>query len=183
MLFEFLKSPTIASSNQYLLLPQSTHWWLFTLCVCVCVCLCVYACMHVCACIYVRVCKRVWVYSKLLKLLLFLRQNHLPICWRCSHKWRNFVFRDQNEQSNSSDDDAFSFNDHNRPVEQTILSARIGYSSIYLTHCTCSSHSPSYASYGHCLVTLPCTINETLKWTTSLPILMQKSFWWWQCSG
>ena len=32
--------------------------------------------------------------------------------------------------------------------------------------------------YGHCLVTLPCIINETLKWLTSLPILMWKSFWW-----
>ena len=31
---------------------------------------------------------------------------------------------------------------------------------------------------GHCLVTLSLTINETLKWLSSLPILMQKSFWW-----
>ena len=31
-------------------------------------------------------------------------------------------------------------------------------------------------------MTLPLTINETLKWLSSLPILMQKSFWWWQCS-
>ena len=37
--------------------------------------------------------------------------------------------------------------------------------------------------YGHCLVTLPSTIHETIKWLTSLPILMRKSFWWWQCSG
>ena len=35
---------------------------------------------------------------------------------------------------------------------------------------------------GHGLVTLSLTINETLKWLSSLPILMQKSFWWWQCS-
>ena len=34
----------------------------------------------------------------------------------------------------------------------------------------------------HCLVTLSLTINETLKWLSSLPILMQESFWWWQCS-
>ena len=35
---------------------------------------------------------------------------------------------------------------------------------------------------GHCLVTLSLTINETLKWlSVSLPILMQESFWWWQC--
>ena len=27
------------------------------------------------------------------------------------------------------------------------------------------------------------TINETLKWFSSLPILMQKAFWWRQCSG
>ena len=33
---------------------------------------------------------------------------------------------------------------------------------------------------GHCLVTLPCVINETIKW---LPNLMRKAFWWWQCSG
>ena len=31
---------------------------------------------------------------------------------------------------------------------------------------------------GHCLVTLSLTVNETLKWLSSLPILMQKSFWW-----
>ena len=31
---------------------------------------------------------------------------------------------------------------------------------------------------GHCLVTLSLTINETLKWLSSLPILMQESFWW-----
>ena len=30
---------------------------------------------------------------------------------------------------------------------------------------------------GHCLVTLSLTINETLKWLLSLPILMQESFW------
>ena len=35
---------------------------------------------------------------------------------------------------------------------------------------------------GHCLVTLSLTINETLKWLPSLPILMQESFWWCQCS-
>ena len=28
------------------------------------------------------------------------------------------------------------------------------------------------------LVTVPVTINETLKWITPLPILMQESFWW-----
>jgi hypothetical protein len=39
--------------------------------------------------------------------------------------------------------------------------------------------------YGHSLVTLPRTINETLKWLASLPIIMRESFWWWweQCSG
>ena len=31
-------------------------------------------------------------------------------------------------------------------------------------------------------VTLPLTINETQQWLSSLPILMQGSFWWWQCS-
>ena len=31
---------------------------------------------------------------------------------------------------------------------------------------------------GHCLVTLSLTIYETLKWLSSLPILMQESFWW-----
>ena len=28
--------------------------------------------------------------------------------------------------------------------------------------------------YGHCLVTFPCTINKTLKWLRSLPILVRK---------
>ena len=31
---------------------------------------------------------------------------------------------------------------------------------------------------GHGLVTWSLTINETFKWLSSLPILMQKSFWW-----
>ena len=31
---------------------------------------------------------------------------------------------------------------------------------------------------GHRLVTLSLTINETLKWLSSLPILLQESFWW-----
>ena len=35
---------------------------------------------------------------------------------------------------------------------------------------------------GHFLMTLPCTINETLKWLTRLAVLMLKSLWWWQCS-
>ena len=34
--------------------------------------------------------------------------------------------------------------------------------------------------YGHCLVTLPFTVNEALKWLSSLPVLMWKSFLWWQ---
>ena len=35
---------------------------------------------------------------------------------------------------------------------------------------------------GHCLLTLPLTINETLKWLSLLTVLMQESFWWWQCN-
>ena len=35
-----------------------------------------------------------------------------------------------------------------------------------------------FKSCGHCLVTLFLTINETLKWLLSLPILMRESFWW-----
>ena len=31
---------------------------------------------------------------------------------------------------------------------------------------------------GHCLVTLSLTVNEILKWLSSLPILMQELFWW-----
>ena len=31
---------------------------------------------------------------------------------------------------------------------------------------------------GHCLVTLSLTVHETLKWLSSLPILMQESLWW-----
>ena len=45
-----------------------------------------------------------------------------------------------------------------------------------------SPFSSKVMACGHCLVTLPLTINETLKWLSSLPILMQESFWWWQCS-
>ena len=35
---------------------------------------------------------------------------------------------------------------------------------------------------GHCLVTLSLIINETLKWLSSLPTLMQESLWWCKCS-
>ena len=35
---------------------------------------------------------------------------------------------------------------------------------------------------GHCFMTLFLTITETLKWLSSLPTLMQESFWWWQCN-
>ena len=31
-------------------------------------------------------------------------------------------------------------------------------------------------------MTLSLAINQTMKWLSSLPILMQESFWWWQCS-
>ena len=31
---------------------------------------------------------------------------------------------------------------------------------------------------GHYLVTLSLTINQTVKWFSSLPILMQESLWW-----
>ena len=41
-----------------------------------------------------------------------------------------------------------------------------------------SLFSSKIVIYGHCLVTLPCTINETVKWLTLLPILMRNSFWW-----
>ena len=33
-----------------------------------------------------------------------------------------------------------------------------------------------------CLVILSLTVNETLTWLSSLPILRQESFWRWQCS-
>ena len=32
------------------------------------------------------------------------------------------------------------------------------------------------------LATLSLTVSETLTWPSLLPILMQESFWWWQCS-
>ena len=35
---------------------------------------------------------------------------------------------------------------------------------------------------GAVLWLCPSLPTETLKWLSSLPILMQKSFWWWQCS-
>ena len=41
-----------------------------------------------------------------------------------------------------------------------------------------SPFSSKIVIYGHRLVTLPCTVNETVKLLTSLPILTRKSFWW-----
>ena len=46
----------------------------------------------------------------------------------------------------------------------------------------CSPSSSKVVVCGHCLVTLSLTVNQALKWILSLPILMQESFWWWQCS-
>ena len=43
-------------------------------------------------------------------------------------------------------------------------------------------YSASKVVCGHCLVTFSLRINVTLKWLASLPILMQESFWGWQCS-
>ena len=43
-----------------------------------------------------------------------------------------------------------------------------------------SSHFKKVVVCGHCLVTVH--HNETLKWLSLLPILMQESFWWWQCT-
>ena len=42
-----------------------------------------------------------------------------------------------------------------------------------------SSLSSKVVVCGHCPVTLSLTIKETLKRPSSLPTLMQKSFWWW----
>ena len=41
-----------------------------------------------------------------------------------------------------------------------------------------SPFSSTIVVCGHCLATLSFTINETLQWLSSLPILMQESFWW-----
>ena len=42
-----------------------------------------------------------------------------------------------------------------------------------------SPPSSKIVIYGLCLMTLPCTINERLKWLTLVPaFLMRKSFWW-----
>ena len=48
-------------------------------------------------------------------------------------------------------------------------------------HCS-SPFSSKVVVCGHRLVILSLTIKETLKWFSSLPILTQESFWWWQCS-
>ena len=48
--------------------------------------------------------------------------------------------------------------------------------------CFSSPFSSKVVVCGHCLVTLSLTINEMFKWLSSLPILMQESFWWWQHS-
>ena len=48
--------------------------------------------------------------------------------------------------------------------------------------CFGSPFSSKVVVCGHCLVTLSLTFYETLKWLSSLPTVMQKSFWWWECS-
>ena len=41
-----------------------------------------------------------------------------------------------------------------------------------------SPFSSEAVVWGRCLVTLSLTINETFKWLSSLPTLMQASLWW-----
>ena len=52
--------------------------------------------------------------------------------------------------------------------------------------CTFISLRLSFLFKGCGLWTLSCDFvphnTETLKWLSSLPTLMRKSFWWWQCS-
>ena len=45
-----------------------------------------------------------------------------------------------------------------------------------------SPFSSKVVVFGHGLVTLSLTVNKTLKRLSLLPISMQVSFWWWQCS-
>ena len=46
----------------------------------------------------------------------------------------------------------------------------------------CSPFSSKAVVYGLCFVTLPCIVTATLKWLSSLPVIMLESFWWWRCS-
>ena len=41
-----------------------------------------------------------------------------------------------------------------------------------------SAFSSKVVVCGHRLVTVSLAVNETLKWLSSLPVLMQESFWW-----
>ena len=54
--------------------------------------------------------------------------------------------------------------------------------SVWICFSSPFSFTSKVVVYGHCLVMLSFTINETLKWLSLLTILMQKSCWWWQCS-
>ena len=63
--------------------------------------------------------------------------------------------------------------------EQTFAQLRTGFTTVVSVDTDDCDYVP-YNGYfcGHCLMTLSLTINETLKWPSSLPILMQESFWW-----
>ena len=66
-------------------------------------------------------------------------------------------------------------NNTNNDDDEYLISAPL-FSDLRVLH---SKYSQNYFR----LFSLPAPHNyETLKWLSSLPTLMQKSFWWWQCN-
>ena len=43
-------------------------------------------------------------------------------------------------------------------------------------------HRKKVVEEGDYVLKLLYTVTKTLEWLSSLPVLMQESFWWWQCS-
>ena len=69
-------------------------------------------------------------------------------------------------------------NENNMHVRQSLRVSRFGLAVRLVSRASVrirfgSLFSSKVVVYGHCFETLPLTINETLKWLSSLPTLMQ----------
>ena len=160
--------------------------WCVCVCVCVCACVCVCVCVRACAC--VRTCVHGWQVTtahttaatgppsfshpssrkgQRLELLVSLVVIADVSLFLISHQQDRAL--------------RYSWLTYFKAVSRFGLAVRDRGTSVRIRFG--SPFSSKVVVCGYFLVTLSLTINETLKWLSSLPTLMQKSFWWWQCSN
>ena len=132
------------------------RWWLFSAVCCICVCMYVYfwKCLHACVCVHA--CERERERER------EVHSPHRPI-----HSPAPFLLLSSGITSGSRQERMWAI------LKQKGLASILLWLYFLFKKVVVCRHS---------FVTLSLTVNETLKWLSLLPILMQESFWWWQCS-